>query len=160
MATNETTRDGSGGALKTISQFVGILVGIATILAIYVFVWPQIKATYYATPTAQPTQPAADTSALDRLKAENAAMRAQLNAAPAAPQSAPIIVQQVPAGQAPQPLVIPEPAAPPADSAAPAAEPAPRPLIVVVRQNDSGQTVVTGSGACKVGGSVAKRCAK
>jgi hypothetical protein len=74
---------------------------------------------------------------------------------PAAPQ-APVIVQTVPEGAAPQ-FVAPQPA-----QAAPVGEAAqaPRPLIIIHHQSSDGHQTITGSGACAVGGSVARRCGK
>jgi cytoskeletal protein RodZ len=69
----------------------------------------------------------------------------------------PIVVQQAPAGEAPQPVQF-QPIAAPADSASDA-EPAPRPLIIVQHVDDSGHQVITGSGACAVARS-ARRCGK
>jgi cytoskeletal protein RodZ len=72
-----------------------------------------------------------------------------------------VLVQSVPAGEAPQPVQFqpaPAPAIQPAN--APAVEPAPRPLIIVHQTSaDGAHQVITGSGACKVA-KVAARCSK
>jgi len=73
---------------------------------------------------------------------------------------APVIVQQVPAGEAPQPVQVQPQPAPVVAPNAPAVEPAPRPLIIVHQVSADGQhQVITGSGACKVT-HVAARCSK
>jgi hypothetical protein len=73
-------------------------------------------------------------------------------------QRAPVIVQSVPAGQAPQPVTIPAPA-PVVDSAIEQPQ-APAPIIIVHQTSvDGTRQSVTGSGACKVS-RVAARCGK
>lgn len=141
MATQETARPQSGGAFLT-AIVVIVLVGLAVAVVWNVLRDEQDRAIFYARQTAQavapePTQPARPT-------------------APPAPISAPIVAQTVPEGAAPQ-NVAPQPA-----QAAPVGEaaPAPRPLIIVHHQSDDGHQVITGSGACAVGGSVARRCGK
>ena len=79
-------------------------------------------------------------------------------------QRAPVIVQSVPAGEAPQPVTIPapQPIAPPVvDSSGTAVEqPQPQPIIIVHQTSaDGAHQVITGSGACKVS-RVAARCGK
>jgi hypothetical protein len=76
---------------------------------------------------------------------------------------APVIVQTVPEGAAPQ-IVAPQPAAretgdrrQETGDGTPAA---PRPLIIIHHQSSDGHQTITGSGACAVGGSVARRCGK
>jgi hypothetical protein len=81
---------------------------------------------------------------------------------PAIVQPAPVLVQSVTGGEAPQPVQFqPAPAPAPVQAEnAPAAEPAPRPLIIVHQvSQDGAHQVITGSGACKVA-KVAARCSK
>ena len=150
MATSERTHSGGGfgAALLTMAAILVIL-GIG-----YAVVWPKVKAAYQAAPATidiQPTAPPANTGELERLKA-------QLNAARATQQRP--IVQEVPAGEAPQPITVSAPPAPSGNSA-PAVEQAPPAPIVIVHQtsSDGAHQTVTGSGACKVS-KVAARCGK
>lgn len=161
MAANES------GMVQTANALGRLIFGIA-LLAVLAGIgfsfWPKIKAAYLdgaISTQAQPTQPAADTSAIDRLKAENAAIQAQLNAARAAQQQ--VVVQKPAAGEAPQPVSIPAQPAPvvpgldgvPVDQAV---APPPAPIIIVHQVSaDGAHQTVTGSGACKVT-RVAARC--
>lgn len=77
---------------------------------------------------------------------------------PAPVQQAPIIVQQVPAGQAPQSIIVPQPAPVVDPSGAVVEQPAPRTIVIVHQVSGSHQSI-TGSGACKVA-RVAARCGK
>jgi hypothetical protein len=72
--------------------------------------------------------------------------------APAAPAPA-IIVQQVPANEAPQ-LIQFQPVAPSEEGA-----PAERPIVIVQHVDDHGNQSITGSGACAVARG-ARRCGK
>lgn len=72
--------------------------------------------------------------------------------APAAP-APPIVVQQVPANEAPQVIQF-QPVAPLEEGA-----PAVRPIVIVQHVDDSGHQVITGSGACAVARG-ARRCGK
>lgn len=132
----------SGGILTTI--VVLVLIGLALAVGWNVIRDEQDRATYYAQQTAQAIAPAPTTQP------------ARPTSLPPAPQ-APMIVQTVPNDAAPQ-IVAPQPA----PQAAPVGEaaPAPRPLIIVHHQSNDGHQTITGSGACAVGGSVARRCGK
>lgn len=155
MATQESTLG------RKVSSAIGILftlLGILVLLGIGYAFWPKIKAAYYAAPITtqvQPTQaPVHDDTS--ELRAQLAALQAQLNAAQRVP---PAIVQTVPEGEAPQ--LVSVPAAPPAAPDAPPAEAAPPPprLIIVLHENDNhGAPIVTGSGACQVAAKGARRC--
>lgn len=142
MATQETARPQSSGGIVT-AILILVLLGLVALMGMTFYQQNQDRATYYAQQTAQaivpaPTQPARPTT-------------------PPAPISAPIVVQTVPNDAAPQ-IVSQQPA----QQAAPVGEvaPAPRPLIIVHHQSDDGHQTITGSGACAVGGSVARRCGK
>lgn len=74
-------------------------------------------------------------------------------------QPAPVVYTQE--DQAPPQIAINQP--PPPATAEPSAPVSvqPQPAVIVVHERpDAGQNIVTGSGACKVGGSVARRCGK
>lgn len=73
-------------------------------------------------------------------------------------QPAPIVYQQVGA----QPAQIAPNQPPPPPTAEPAAPVViqPQQVNVVIQRREGEQDVVTGSGACEVGGSVARRCGK
>lgn len=80
--------------------------------------------------------------------------------APARIQAPAVIVQQVPAGQAPQPIILPPPAPIVQAVDAPAIEPPPPPIVIIHNvSSDGAHQVITGSGACKVA-RVAARCSK
>lgn len=114
--------------------------------------WPDIKAQYYG------SAPVQIQNALPPALIVPTPVRLPAPVYVQAP--APVIVQQVPAGEAPQPVQVQPQPAPVQVENAPAAEPAPRPLIIVHQVSADGQhQVITGSGACKVT-HVAARCSK
>lgn len=144
---NAIVRSGGGGWIVTVILCVGFILMIAMMIATFIGYNPFRAAEgavqVQTLPTARP------------------------QAAPApAYQPPPVIVQSVPAGEAPQPVrVAPQavPAAAPAveGQPAPAPAPAPRPIVIVhqVSQDGARQTI-TGSGACAVAAVGARRCGK
>lgn len=136
--------------LETIAYlFLFAVCGVTIFLA-----WPELQGRTAVAPSAPTTAPARDTGELDRLKAQLAAMQAQLRDQ--------VIVQEVPPGEAPQPIQVQSAPAPaqPENNAAPPPAPAPRPVIIVHQTStDGAHQTVTGSGACKVS-RVAARCGK
>ena len=164
MATNEST---AYRAASAVGRFLIGLVTLAVLIGIGFSFWPKIKAAYYAAPPSievqqtSPEKAAVDTSEIDRLKAQNAAIQAQLNTARSR-----TIVQEVPAGQSPQTTTINTPPAPDTSdtttNGAPAEPPPASAPIVIIHQvsADGSHQTVTGSGACAVAHGVARRCGK
>ncbi len=132
---------------------IGLIV-LAVIAGMGYLVWLDIRAQY----TTAPAQAAATQAPAIAPVAPVVTPRVII-------QQAPVIVQQVPAGQAPQPVMINAPVQAPQpvmdSSGAVVEQPVPAPIIIVHQTSADGtHQTITGSGACKVGGSVAKRCAK
>jgi hypothetical protein len=73
-------------------------------------------------------------------------------------QPAPIVVQNVPQGEAPQPVIIPQPAPQAQPIDAPAVAPQAKPVVIVLHEGYQ-QPVITGSGACQAAKG-ARRCGK
>ena len=146
MTTNTPARSSAGNTLVNI-LFVGFVLMIGYLL------WPFVVRQYYGTPVPVEQAPATAPALI-------VATPVRVPAPVYVQAPAPVIVQQVPAGEAPQPVQVqPQPAPVQAENA-PAAEPAPRPLIIVHQVSADGQhQVITGSGACKVT-HVAARCSK
>ncbi len=142
MTTTERARP---SAAATTLGWVANLLIIGFVLLMGYLLWPYAVKQYYGTPAPVEQQAA---------PALIAPTPARLPAPVYAPAPAPIVVQQVPAGEAPQPVQF-QPVAAPADSA----EPAPRPIVIVQHVNDNGNQSITGSGACAVA-RVAARCGK
>lgn len=164
MSANETTQTNGrpGGFLNTIALMVAIVAAVGILYAN----WSQIKATYYAVPAKQETAPTTDTTELDKVKAQLEKLQAELRAAQnARPVSPPVIVQSVTDGQSPQRITDNvRPTAVPSGDPGNVADPliaAPAPIIIVHQTSADGtHQTVTGSGACGVGGNVAKRCGR
>lgn len=131
-------------ALNYILSITFIIVGIGMLILI-----APILYTRYTLP-AEPTPPA-PFSATHVQSSAPIPQAAPLPAPAALPP--PIVVQQVPANEAPQVIQF-QPVAPPEEGA-----PAPRQLIIVQHVDDSGHQVITGSGACAVARG-ARRCGK
>lgn len=157
MATQESSYHAAG----MVGRFMVGLAAFVVLLGIgYYSVWPKIQATYQSgVQRPVPTTAAVETSEIDRLKAQNAAIQAQLNAARAAQQST--IVQQVPAGEAPQPIHVQSAPQVPVENGSAPAEAAPhaRPIVIIHQTSADGtRQTITGSGACAVAAKGARRC--
>lgn len=129
-----------GGSVATVFAIIAIIIMVGIMTLTYLGISPARLTT---------SAPAAPTPA---------AQERRVQPAPVVQPQAPIVVQSVPQGAAPQPVVIPPPAPVAQPANAPAAEPAPKPVVIVLHDGYQ-QPVVTGSGACQVAKG-ARRCGK
>lgn len=160
MASEPTTPARRPSLLGFLTNCIFFVLGILLIAAFGTFLSdrfaPGLIAPAPAAASTAPALPTADTSALERLNAQIRALQAQLNA------QQPVVVQQVPPGDAPHSITVQSAPAPeqPAQ-AAPAEAPAeaPRPMVINhVTSADGTRVTITGSGACAVAAKGARRC--
>lgn len=142
-----------GGKFVATLTTIGMIIVVAIAVAMYLGIAPTRLTTSGLAP-----QPTADTTALDTMRDQVTRLEAQLRAARAAADVAPIVVQNVPQGEAPQPVVIPQPAPVAQSVDAPAVAPAQKPVVIILHQGYQ-QPVITGSGACAAAKG-ARRCGK
>jgi len=158
------TRSGAGigAAIDTALKIFASVATLILIAGVGYMCWPQIRAAYFAEAGAVTvtTLPPSATE-LDTVKAQMQRLEAELRAARAQQADPAVIVQSVPAGQAPQAVTIPAPQPQPAvDAAGTVVEVAPQPIVIVHQVSaDGAAQTVTGSGACRVS-RVAARCGK
>jgi outer membrane biosynthesis protein TonB len=132
----------ASGSVATVFAVIAIIIMVGIMALTYLGISPARLTT---------SAPAAPTPA-------SAPQVPRVQPAPVVQPQAPIVVQSVPQGAAPQPVVIPQPAPVAQPANAPAAEPAPKPVVIVLHDGYQ-QPVVTGPGACQVAKG-ARRCGK